>query len=93
MPDISLRDDQWEKIYLFLNEHTRVYAGSESDCRLFVEGVLWIARSGAQWRLLPAGANMMSGMLCINTLPAIRIWKISCWIAPWCGRIPVQPGH
>jgi transposase len=53
MPNISLRDDQWKKIYLFLKEHTHVYAGTESDCRLFVEGVLWIARSGAQWRLLP----------------------------------------
>lgn len=53
MPNTTLRNDQWEKIYLFLKLHPRAYAGDEADCRLFVEGVLWIARSGAQWRLLP----------------------------------------
>ena len=53
MSNTTLRDDQWEKIYPFLKDHSRVYAGTEEDSRLFVEGVLWITRSGAQWRLLP----------------------------------------
>jgi transposase len=53
MSNSTLRDDQWEKIYLFLKNHPRVYAGGEEDCRLFVDGVLWITRSGAQWRFLP----------------------------------------
>ena len=53
MSNVTLRDDQWEKIYRFLQNHPRVYAGEEEKCRLFVEGILWLTRSGAQWRLLP----------------------------------------
>lgn len=53
MTSIHLRDDQWEKIYTFLKSHPRAYAGEESSCRLYIEGVLWMTRSGAQWRLLP----------------------------------------
>lgn len=53
MSNIEFSDGQWSKIYSFLLSDLNVYAGNESDCRLFVEAVLWMARSGAQWRLLP----------------------------------------
>jgi transposase len=53
MTNAELRDDQWEKMYSYLKRHPRAYAGKEDDCRFFVEAVLWILRSGAQWRLLP----------------------------------------
>ena len=31
-----------------------MYVGDPDGCKRFVAGVLWINRSGAQWRLLPA---------------------------------------
>lgn len=49
----KLSDSQWVKIYAFLRTHPRAYTGNETSCRLFVEGVHWIMRSGAQWRFLP----------------------------------------
>ena len=50
---IELSAEQWEKIQAFVQAQPQVYLGKPEDCRKFLEGVLWIARSGAQWRLLP----------------------------------------
>ena len=50
---VSLTDEQWQKILLFLKTCPNIYIGQENECRQFLEAVLWIARSGAQWRLLP----------------------------------------
>ena len=54
MDKVKLRNDQWHKIRKFLNENPNVYVGKPKTCRRFIEGVLWMMRSGAQWRLLPA---------------------------------------
>ncbi|MEZ4527743.1 MAG: IS5 family transposase [Desulfobacterales bacterium] len=48
-----LRDGQWLKISAFLKNGPCVRSGNEHAVRLFVEAVLWIMGSGAQWRLLP----------------------------------------
>ena len=54
MSTSKLTLDQWSKILAFLKEETNVYVKSERDCKRFTEGVLWMSRSGAPWRMLPA---------------------------------------
>ncbi|MCH7746002.1 MAG: transposase, partial [Chloroflexi bacterium] len=53
MSTIELRDDQWSKVLEFLCSCSDLYVGEEGDCRRYVEAILWMARSGAPWRLLP----------------------------------------
>jgi transposase len=48
-----LTDDQWSLLHEFLRVHPRVYVGDSERCRHFLNGVLWILRSGSQWRSLP----------------------------------------
>jgi transposase len=53
MSTLKLPDDQWTKVLEFLRSCPDLYVSRESDCRLFIEAVLWMSRSGAPWRLLP----------------------------------------
>jgi transposase len=48
-----ISDSSWEKLYKYLNEFNNIYTKQEDNCRRFVEGVFWMVRSGASWRLLP----------------------------------------
>ena len=48
-----LTDAQWDLIHTFLRSHPRVYVGVPDRCRRFINGVLWVLRSGSQWRSLP----------------------------------------
>ena len=54
MSSVTISPKQWPKILQFLRECPDAYVGGEDRCKLFVEAILWITRSGAQWRLLPA---------------------------------------
>ena len=49
-----LRDDQWERIKDLLPGKATDCGVTAKDNRLFVEAVLWIGRTGAPWRDLPA---------------------------------------
>ena len=53
MERVYLHNDEWVKILAFLGTCQGIYVGSEVHCRRFLNGVLWVLRSGAQWRLLP----------------------------------------
>ena len=53
MSNVNLADNQWTKIRDFLIQDPNAYVGNADNCRRFVEAVLWVSRSGAQWRLLP----------------------------------------
>ena len=50
---LILRDDQWERIAPHIIGDERSRGTSGRDNRLFVEGVLWIVRTGSPWRDLP----------------------------------------
>lgn len=46
-------ESQWAKLYEYLRLFPKIHTNNEVKTRCFVEGVFWILRSGAQWRLLP----------------------------------------
>lgn len=48
-----LRNDQWERIEQLLPGKASDPGATAKDNRLFLEAVLWIARTGAPWRDLP----------------------------------------
>ena len=53
MPRKRLRDDQWERIKDLLPGKAGDPGATGNDNRLFLEAVLWIARTGSPWRDLP----------------------------------------
>lgn len=50
---LVLRDDQWERVAPLLPGKPSDPGVTARDNRLFLEGVLWIARTGSPWRDMP----------------------------------------
>ena len=90
MSNMQYSKEQWNKIFSFLIKEKHVYTCSESDCRRFLDAIQWMARSGAQWRLLPEkygnwntiynasviGKAKAFGSACLIILSKILIWRI-----------------
>jgi transposase len=49
-----LSDASWERMKPYITGDGRGRGAVGRDNRMFIEGVLWIARTGAPWRSLPA---------------------------------------
>ncbi len=62
MSNANLSDANWAKIYAFLGAQNNIYTGNEAVCRQFLDAVLWMLRSGAQWRLLPKDRGKWSSV-------------------------------
>ena len=51
---LILKDHQWERMEPHLPGKSSDPGRTGTDNRLFMEAVLWLARTGAPWRDLPA---------------------------------------
>lgn len=49
-----LRDDQWQRLEAYVPGGRKGKRGPRSNNRRFIDALIWMARSGARWRDLPA---------------------------------------
>jgi transposase len=52
--DFYIKPLEWEQIIAILRLRKDIKTGNEGKLRLFIEAIWYMARSGCQWRLLPA---------------------------------------
>jgi transposase len=50
---LALTENEWRILFPILAAQKHLYIGAEVQCRRFMDAVLRVLRSGAQWRLLP----------------------------------------
>ena len=53
MDKSKLSNGEWGYLIGKLKKTSGIRVGCEATCRRFARAVLWVLRSGAQWRLLP----------------------------------------
>ena len=66
-----LMDEQ----YNLLHQHPRVYIGTPECRRLFLHAILWILRSGSQWRSLPPAYGHGNSVFRYNRWATLGVWE------------------
>jgi putative transposase len=73
---LILNDGQWQRIETLCVGKPGDPGGTGADNRMFVEAVLWIARTGSPWRDLPAiFGNWNSIFVRFNRWSAGGVWR------------------
>jgi putative transposase len=73
---LILSDEQWQHIEKLCVGKPEDPGGTGADNRMFVEAVLWIARTGSPWRDLPAiFGNWNSVYVRFNRWSAGGVWS------------------
>jgi transposase len=73
---LILSDAQWERISEHIIGDARTRGSTGHDNRMFVEGVLWIVRTGSPWRDLPeAFGNWNSAFRRFSRWSAKGVWQ------------------
>jgi putative transposase len=78
LPEVRLilSDGQWQRIERLCVGKPEDPGGTGTDNRMFVEAVLWIARTGSPWRDLPAlFGNWNSVFVRFNRWSASGVWQ------------------
>ena len=96
-----LRDDQWLRLEPMLPGKVADPGRTGENNRLFIEAVLWIARTGSPWRDLPAEFGLWNSVYMrfarwsapdevreIHTQPGARGWT-----RYWQDTLGDEPGH
>lgn len=50
MKEEYIKKEAWSKIFSFLKKRDDIYVKEESRCKIFIEAIYWMMRTGAQWR-------------------------------------------
>ena len=84
MNRIKLSDEEWARILAGLKKIPGVHRGSPDICRQFVNAVLWILRTGAQWRVLPSTYGKWNSVF--KHFSRWCAMGVLFWHVPWLGR-------
>lgn len=73
----ELSDRQWKVVSKCLPKKRRGAGRPVGDQRAIIEGIIWVARTGARWRDVPRDSGWPSGVTCwrwLGRYQAMGIW-------------------